>query len=103
MATGAMTRSGFLRALEEILEVPARTPRDEDSRETISNWTLIGVLCCRPAYSGTWEIDTWLMSCRTLGRLMGKFMFDRLVEAASREGVRRIAGVYRPAAENALV
>ena len=29
-----------------------------------------------------WEIDTWLMSCRTLGRQMEKFMFDRLADAA---------------------
>lgn len=34
-----MTRSGFLRAIEEILEIPARKLRDEDSRETISSWT----------------------------------------------------------------
>jgi predicted enzyme involved in methoxymalonyl-ACP biosynthesis len=34
---------------------------------------------------------------------MGKFMFDRLVEGASQQGVSRIAGVYRPAAKNAPV
>jgi acyl carrier protein len=34
-----MTRSGFLRAMEEILGVPTRTLREEDSRETIAKWT----------------------------------------------------------------
>ena len=37
-----------------------------------------------------WEIDTWLMSCRVLGRQMEKFMFDRLVEAARGQGIREI-------------
>jgi hypothetical protein len=36
---GIMTRSAFLRAIEEILDVPARGLRDEDNRETIANWT----------------------------------------------------------------
>ena len=34
-----MTRSGFLRAVEEILGLPARGLRDDDSRETVPQWT----------------------------------------------------------------
>ena len=72
--------------------------------DRMGSYGLIGVLCCRPVDAGdAWEIDTWLMSCRTLGRQMEKFMFDRLVEAASSHGIRRIVGVYRPTAKNALV
>jgi len=26
------------------------------------------VVICRPGEAGEWEIDTWLMSCRVLGR-----------------------------------
>ena len=29
---------------------------------------MISVIICRPAESGSWAIDTWLMSCRVLGR-----------------------------------
>ena len=51
--------------------------------DRMGSYGLIGVLFCRPADRGDiWEIDTWLMSCRALGRQMEKFMFDRLVEAA---------------------
>jgi FkbH-like protein len=72
--------------------------------DRMGSYGLIGVLCCRPADGGgTWEIDTWLMSCRTLGRQMEKFMFDRLVEAAIERAVVRIVGVYRPSAKNGLV
>lgn len=34
-----MTRSGFLRAVEEILGVPPRTLREDASRDTIAQWT----------------------------------------------------------------
>lgn len=34
-----MTRSGFLRAMEEIMGVAARTLRESDSRDTIAEWT----------------------------------------------------------------
>jgi acyl carrier protein len=34
-----MTRSGFLRAIEEILGVPRHALKESDSRETIEGWT----------------------------------------------------------------
>ena len=72
--------------------------------DRMGSYGLIGVLCCRPEdRGGTWEIDTWLMSCRTLGRQMEKFMFDRLIEAAVERAVVRVVGVYRPTAKNGLV
>jgi FkbH-like protein len=72
--------------------------------DRMGSYGLIGVLCCRAAdRADTWEIDTWLMSCRALGRQMEKFMFDRLVEAAVERRIGRIVGVYRPTAKNGLV
>jgi FkbH-like protein len=72
--------------------------------DRMGSYGLIGVLICRPANQlDTWEIDTWLMSCRVLGREMEKFMLDRLIEAASERGARQIEGVYLPTAKNALV
>jgi FkbH-like protein len=72
--------------------------------DRMGSYGLVGVLCCRLAdQSATWEIDTWLMSCRTLGRQMEKFMFDRLVEAAVERGISRVLGVYRPTGKNGLV
>ncbi len=72
--------------------------------DCLGSYGLIGVLFCRPdGRKDAWEIDTWLMSCRTLGRQMEKFMFDRMLEAAGQSGVRRITGVYRPTKKNAMV
>lgn len=90
-----------LRALAEDAQAWAGAFQMSDR---MASYGLIGVLFCRPADpAGSWEIDTWLMSCRTLGRQMEKFMFDRLVEAAAARGIRRIVGVYRPTAKNGLV
>ena len=36
---GLMTRSGFLRALEEMLGLETRTLKEEDSRDTVAQWT----------------------------------------------------------------
>jgi FkbH-like protein len=72
--------------------------------DRMGDYGLIGVIFCRaPDAPSAWEIDTWLMSCRVLGRQMEKFMFDRLIEAAQSRGVREIVGVFRPTAKNGLV
>lgn len=60
------------------------------------------VLCDRPT-PGTWEIDTWVMSCRVLGRGMERFILEQIVQAARRAGIERLLGVYRPTARNGVV
>jgi FkbH-like protein len=64
---------------------------------------LIGLIFCVPAGPDEWEIDTWLMSCRVLGRQMERFMFDRMLEGAAASGIRKISGAYRPTGKNNLV
>ncbi len=71
--------------------------------DRMGDYGLIGVIFCRANHPRVWEIDTWLMSCRVLGRQMEKFMFDRLIEAAQEHGIRELAGIFRPTAKNSLV
>jgi FkbH-like protein len=72
--------------------------------DRMDDYGLIGALFCRAAPDGERsEIDTWLMSCRALGRQMERFMFDRMVEAAAMRGIKQIVGVYRPTGKNVLV
>jgi len=90
--------------LRAIAEDPQGWAAAFQMSDRMGSYGLIGVLLCRAVDPGdTWEIDTWLMSCRALGRQMEKFMFDRLVEAASMRQIRRIVGIYRPTAKNSLV
>jgi FkbH-like protein len=71
--------------------------------DRLGDYGLIGLLVCVPTAPDSWEIDTWLMSCRVLGRRVEHFMFDRLCEAARAAGIATIVGVYRPTAKNAQV
>lgn len=50
-----------------------------------------------------WEIDTWLMSCRVLGRKVEEAALAHLVAAARAAGARDLIGRYVPTAKNAMV
>jgi FkbH-like protein len=49
------------------------------------------------------EIDTWLMSCRVIGRTLEQTMLDELLASALHRGCTRLTGSYLPTAKNALV
>jgi FkbH-like protein len=64
---------------------------------------MISVVICRPAENETWEIDTWLMSCRVLGRKVEHMVLRKIVEHARADGVPKLIGTYRPTDRNKLV
>lgn len=63
---------------------------------------LTGLLFARRGETA-WEIDTWLMSCRVLGRRMEDFMLGRLLAAAGDAGAVQVRARYLPTAKNAPV
>jgi FkbH-like protein len=95
------------RYTEALVESTAAAPENWVAafslEDRLGSYGLIGVMIARSGGQTLWEIDTWLMSCRVLGRQMEKFMFDRLVEAAAARGIREIAGIYHPTEKNVLV
>ncbi len=66
---------------------------------------LIGVLIAAAADDDprTLRVDTWLMSCRVIGRTVEEFFVAELLSGAGRLGYRRILGEYIPTKKNALV
>jgi len=74
-------------------------------RDRFGDHGLIGVMIATAVGSGptTWQIDTWLMSCRVIGRQMEDCMLDTVVEAARAAGATRLVGRYVPTPKNALV
>ena len=63
---------------------------------------MISVVICRTR--GTdWEIDTWLMSCRVLGRRVEQVVLDQLAALARARGAKRLVGIYRPSGRNTIV
>lgn len=63
---------------------------------------MISVLICRKR-AADWEIDTWLMSCRVLGRRVEQMVLREILDHAKREGASRLIGVYRPTERNKMV
>jgi FkbH-like protein len=64
---------------------------------------MISVVICRSAEPGEWDIDTWLMSCRVLGRKVEHMVLRHILEHARTAGVHTLTGTYRPTDRNKLV
>lgn len=64
---------------------------------------MIAVVILRPAGEATLEIDTWLMSCRVLGRRMEEATLAHIVAAARSRGASALLGRYLPTAKNGMV
>jgi FkbH-like protein len=63
---------------------------------------MISVIIARED-SDAWTIDTWLMSCRVLGREVERAVLNELVAKIRDAGGKSIVGVYRPTDRNELV
>jgi FkbH-like protein len=63
---------------------------------------IIGIIIGKPE-GETLLIDTWLMSCRVLGRQVEEATMNLIVAEASRLGMSRIVGEYVPTGKNGMV
>lgn len=63
---------------------------------------MISVVICRPA-ERAWLVDTWLMSCRVLGRRAEYAVLQEILVNAQAAGAERLIGLYRPTERNRLV
>jgi FkbH-like protein len=70
--------------------------------DTFGDNGMISVVICR-IDGADWKIDTWLMSCRVLGRRVENALLAELVAAARARGATRLVGEYLPTARNKLV
>jgi FkbH-like protein len=64
---------------------------------------MISVVICRLAGESAWEIDTWLMSCRVLGRRVQEMVLIELLRHAELNGIQKLIGVYKPTEKNKMV
>jgi FkbH-like protein len=63
---------------------------------------MISAVICRQA-GPSWEVDTWIMSCRVLGRRVEEALLQYLVQQARLRGIAEIIGRYIATARNGLV
>ena len=65
------------------------------------NGTICAVICHRQP--DTWEIDSWLMSCRVLNRKVEEAVCNRIAREAIAAGAKRLTGLYLPTPRNNIV
>jgi FkbH-like protein len=65
---------------------------------------MISVVICRDREDGqTWMIDTWIMSCRVLGRGVESAILNEVAHAALAAGKTELVGEFVPSGRNELV
>jgi FkbH-like protein len=64
---------------------------------------MISVVICRPSGPHVWEIDTWLMSCRVLGRKVENMVLREILSHAQIAGIHKLTGTFKPTGRNTLV
>ena len=64
---------------------------------------IIAIVIGRLEPSGDAAIDTWLMSCRVLGRQVEQAILGVIAAQARSRGAARLVGTYIPTAKNAMV
>lgn len=87
----------------EVERIARRGPRAADK---YGDNGLISVVLARPDTAFADDellIDSWLMSCRVLGRQVEEAVLDVLVHAARAAGYRTLIGEYRPSGRNGMV
>jgi FkbH-like protein len=63
---------------------------------------VVGVLIFRKESAATWRIDTFLLSCRVIGRTLEQAFLAHACALLRGLGARRLVGEYRPTARNAV-
>lgn len=64
---------------------------------------IICVIICRATRHDTWTIDSWLMSCRVLGRCVEQAVLAEIVLRARAAGITTLEGLYLPTDRNEMV
>lgn len=70
--------------------------------DTFGDNGMISVIICRRE-GRTWDVDTWLMSCRVLGRKVERAVLQEITRQAREQGIEQLKGTYRPTERNKLV
>jgi FkbH-like protein len=70
--------------------------------DTFGDNGMICVIICRRS-GRDWHIDTWLMSCRVLGRRVEEATLQEILLQARQAGIDTLIGTYRPTERNSLV
>jgi FkbH-like protein len=96
------TRRHGLQKVRELTEASGSIHLYLELRDRFADHGLVGVLIATRAGEAM-EIDTWLLSCRVIGRTAEHAMLEQLALRAAGQGCTLLRGTYAPTAKNGLV
>jgi len=96
------TRRHSAAQIESMESDPAYFTQELRLTDVFGDNGMIGVVICR-MHENFWEIDTWLMSCRVLGRRVEEAALKEIVRQAKMSGTKKIIGSYIPSGRNIIV
>ncbi len=96
------TRRHSLTELREFMDDERSITMYLRLRDQFGDHGLVAVLIARED-AGVADIDTWLMSCRVIGRTVENEMLARLCALALERGITRLRGTFIPTAKNGVV
>lgn len=91
--------------VEQLMTTPGAVLLSLRLSDTFGDNGIISIIVALPGREADaeWIIDTWLMSCRVLGRGVEQAALQVLVEQARKAGAKRLVGQFRPTAKNGMV
>jgi FkbH-like protein len=98
------TRRHSRAQVQSMLESPASIALALRLRDKFGDQGIVAVLLAVPTSDeGTLSIDSFLVSCRALGRGVEDALWAAMVKCAHQQGVRRLEAEYVPTAKNGIV
>jgi FkbH-like protein len=98
------TRRHSRAQVQAMLELPGSIPLALRLRDKFGDQGIIALLLAVPSGdNGTLVVDSFLVSCRALGRGVEDALWAAMLRRANRQNVRRLEAEYIPTAKNAIV
>lgn len=88
--------------IKKLEEDPNFYTRQIRLKDNLGDNGMISVIICKKDVN-VWEIDTWLMSCRVLGRRVELAALQDIVKSAKENGANKLVGTYVPTVRNIIV
>ena len=100
------TRRHTRESIEVILQRDETIALTLQVEDRFGDYGIVGALIAvsdSPGHGEQLRIDTWLMSCRVIGRTAEQFLFNALVERARERNCHRLIGEFISTSKNAVV
>jgi FkbH-like protein len=88
--------------IEAVAESKEKRTIAVELRDRFGDYGLISVIILERR-KAEYFVDTWIMSCRVLGRGVESLVLNAIVAAAEADRIGRVVGEYLPSAKNGMV